>query len=71
MSIERMEISMKTITKQMKIILWGIMLLIGLMLTVSFIAMAMDAENMVKIVKEKNNVTVEHSPQFPLFPNKK
>jgi len=61
---------MKTITKQMKIILWGIMLLIGLMLTVSFIAMAMDAENMVKIVKEKNNITDEHSPESPLFPNR-
>jgi hypothetical protein len=56
--------------KQMKIIFWGIMLLIGLMLTVSFIAAAMNAEDMVNIIKEQKNVTDERSAESALFLNK-
>ena len=54
---------MKIVMEQMKIIFWGIMLLIGFMLTGSFIAVAMNAENIVNIVKEEKNIT-EDSAEF-------
>jgi predicted membrane protein len=61
---------MNKIMNKMKIIFWGIMLLIGFMLTGTFIGVAMNAENMVSIMKEGNNITDEQSPEFPLFPNR-
>jgi hypothetical protein len=45
-------------------------LLIGLVLTGSYIAMAMDAKNMVNIVKEEMNITDEHRPEFSLLFNR-
>ena len=47
----------------MKMIFWGIMLLIMLMLTGSFIAMAMDAKNILNIMKEKKNTIDEAHDQ--------
>jgi hypothetical protein len=40
----------------MKIIFWGIMLLIGLMATGSFIGVVTGAQNMVNIMKQENNI---------------
>jgi hypothetical protein len=40
------------------------------MLTVSFIAAAMNAEDMVNIIKEQKNVTDERSAESALFLNK-
>ncbi len=51
-----------TIVK-VKTIFWGIMLLIMLMLTGSFIAMAMDAKNILSIMKEKKNTVDEAHDQ--------
>ena len=56
--------------KMMNIIFSGVMLFIGLVLTGSFIAMAMDAKNMVNIVTEEMNITDEHRPEFSLLANR-
>ena len=54
---------------KMNIIFSGVMLFIGLVLIGSFIAMAMDAKNMVNIVTEEMNITDEHRPEFSLLTN--
>ncbi len=54
---------MNGIIAKMKTIFWGIMLLIMLMLTGSFIAMAMDAKNILSIMKEKKNTVDEAHDQ--------
>jgi Na+/alanine symporter len=54
---------MNRIIAKMKMIFWGIMLLIMLMLTGSFIAMAMDAKNILNIMKEKKNTIDEAHDQ--------
>jgi outer membrane lipoprotein-sorting protein len=54
---------MNGIIAKMKMIFWGIMLLIMLMLTGSFIAMAMDAKNILNIMKEKKNTIDEAHDQ--------
>jgi len=54
---------MDGIIAKMKMIFWGIMLLIMLMLTGSFIAMAMDAKNILNIMKEKKNTIDEAHDQ--------
>ncbi len=54
---------MNRIIAKMKMIFWGIMLLIMLMLTGSFIAMAMDAKNILNIMKEKKITTDEAHDQ--------
>lgn len=58
---------MNKLMNKMNIIFSGVMLLIGLVLTGSYIAMAMDAKNMVNIVKEEMNITDEHRPEFSLL----
>jgi len=54
---------MNRIIAKMKTIFWGIMLFIMLMLTGSFIAMAMDAKNILNIMKEKKNTIDEAHDQ--------
>ena len=47
---------MNEIINNMKIIFWGMMLLIGLMATGGFIGVVTGAQNMVNIMKQENNI---------------
>ena len=60
---------MNKIMDKIKIFFWGIMLLIGLTLTGSFIGVVITTENMVNIMKEENNITDGHTPRFSLLFN--
>jgi predicted membrane protein len=55
---------MNKVMNTMKIVFWGIMLLIGFMLTGSFIAVSMNVDRMVTIMKEKKNTTDGQSPEL-------
>ncbi len=58
---------MDKIADKMKLILSGVMLFIALMLTGSFIAMAVNIKTIVNVVKEEISMTDQHSPEFSLI----
>jgi hypothetical protein len=45
-------------------------IIITVMSGANTIEVVMNGENMVTIMKEENNITDKHNPQFPLFLNR-
>jgi hypothetical protein len=61
---------MTSLTTIMTTDIMDIPIIITVMSGANTIEVVMNGENMVTIMKEENNITDKHNPQFPLFLNR-